>query len=199
MREFVGCSSEMHDKSLAIIFWLRDHVNETIKFVHWTEWFKDAPNNEVTWEGIYRAANHNTDNWEFDCALMLFSGDDKAIIRDKTCLVTRDNVILETGVFASQLGKEKVIILCDNRTDYHFLSDFAGLNPKRFDYTNNHTSSANLAVLEEIVDTLNRLVSDELPPDYSRKISTTKEYDETKDPPPDFSSQQIRVHKPIDF
>lgn len=201
MRVFIGCSSEKNDKAKTIVAWLKDRLPE-IHFVLWFEWFADEPNNEVTWEGIYKAAHMSEDGKErlFDSAIMLFSGDDKSSIRGIECLTTRDNVILETGVFAGCMGKERVFILADNRANYHFPSDFEGLNKKHFDYTSNFTTSVNRASLEEIAKQLQQFDSNELRQnDDDKKNPLPKVFDEMNSSATYDHTAKLRSHMVKNF
>jgi Predicted nucleotide-binding protein containing TIR-like domain len=76
---------------------------------------------------------------KYDFALFIFGADDLAEIRGQTLLVTRDNVVLELGLFMGVLGRERVFVLQPGpRTGappMHLPSDLAGLTTGVFDAT----------------------------------------------------------------
>lgn len=71
----------------------------------------------------------------FDVAIMLLADDDKLECRNEEYVVTRDNVLIESGAFANALGIENVFLLIPHNKNYKLPSDFLGLNCIVFDYS----------------------------------------------------------------
>ncbi len=60
-----------------------------------------------------------------DAAILIFNEDDRAWYRNDSVLQPRDNVVLEYGLFVSQLGREKTIIC--RRGNAKIPSDLSGI------------------------------------------------------------------------
>ena len=65
----------------------------------------------------------------FDFAVFIFGADDLTTSRGIQQAAPRDNVIFETGLFMSYLGRERTLVVAPNEGTTHIkiLSDFAGL------------------------------------------------------------------------
>lgn len=67
---------------------------------------------------------------ESDYGIFVFSPDDVTKLRDSVYATTRDNVILELGLFIGSLGKERCfIIMPHDVNNFHIPTDLAGLKP----------------------------------------------------------------------
>lgn len=66
----------------------------------------------------------------YDFAIAVFSADDEARIRDRTVLVTRDNVIFEFGLFLGRLGPDRAFLLADR--DVTLFSDWSGIKVPKY-------------------------------------------------------------------
>lgn len=132
MRVFVGSTSEMEDKALVAIHFLeRQTQGYDIQFDYWREWFENSNvNGTYTWEVIERALSQKG----VECAIMFWSGDDSAKIRERAYSITRDNVILETGAFLAAKGRQNVFLLLDSDKDIRLATDLLGLNVFQIDY-----------------------------------------------------------------
>ena len=64
---------------------------------------------------------------EVDFAVFIFSADDFSKIKGRDLNVTRDNVVLETGMFIGALGRSRVFICIDDGTDLHIPTDLDGV------------------------------------------------------------------------
>ena len=73
---------------------------------------------------------------EYDFALFLLSPDDIAEIRGRRVLIARDNVLFETGLFFSQLGRKRTFLIAPEfatvSEEFHLPSDLNGLTLIRY-------------------------------------------------------------------
>lgn len=68
---------------------------------------------------------------KYDFAVFLVMPDDIAEIRGERVLIARDNVLFEAGLFFSQLGRKRTILIVPTATeelDFHLPSDLDGIN-----------------------------------------------------------------------
>lgn len=68
---------------------------------------------------------------KYDFAVFLVMPDDIAEIRGERVLIARDNVLFEAGLFFSQLGRKRTIVIVPTATkelDFHLPSDLDGIN-----------------------------------------------------------------------
>ncbi|MEO1393988.1 MAG: TIR domain-containing protein [Cyanobacteria bacterium J06634_5] len=77
-----------------------------------------------------------------DAALFIFGKDDTREFRGTTGYTTRDNVILEYGIFISELGRKRVWILKEEGVELPF--DLSGLTVSTFDSTSDIQLEASL-------------------------------------------------------
>lgn len=69
-----------------------------------------------------------------DIGIFVFNSDDAISMRGNDYKVTRDNVIFEYGLFASQIGSENTFIIHPKGLpDFHLLTDLAGLTTNPYD------------------------------------------------------------------
>ena len=70
----------------------------------------------------------------FDFGLFLLSPEDAVLIRGQEQMAARDNVVLEFGIFANQLGRNRVFILVpDGSTDLRIPTDLLGVTPATYE------------------------------------------------------------------
>jgi hypothetical protein len=70
---------------------------------------------------------------ESDYGIFIFTPDDVLKLRDETYKATRDNVILELGLFVGTLGRERCFIVTPRGgEEIHMPTDLAGLQPLKF-------------------------------------------------------------------
>ena len=70
---------------------------------------------------------------EYEFAIFVFGGEDKASIRNEQTSIVRDNVIFETGLFMGRLGKERVFFVKPEKVDLHLPTDLMGITYGHFD------------------------------------------------------------------
>ena len=130
MRVFIGSSSKQYPVVKEIKRDLREYIqNSPIQITDWMEWFGQGKHTGYnTWDIIEKALR------SFDVAIMLFAKDDDIIENGNERKVTRDNVLIEAGAFASSLGIERVVILSQLDQDYRLPTDFCGLNCIKFNF-----------------------------------------------------------------
>ncbi|AOE82009.1 hypothetical protein A7318_26465 [Pseudomonas lurida] len=68
-----------------------------------------------------------------DFAIFVFTPDDVSVIRAKSHIVVRDNVLFELGLFIGSLTKERCFVIKPRGVDLHFPTDLLGLTPADFD------------------------------------------------------------------
>ena len=67
-----------------------------------------------------------------DFAVVIFTADDHANVRDKKVNLPRDNVILELGLFTGRLGRKRCFFLLDGASGTEIATDLSGVNPVKF-------------------------------------------------------------------
>jgi hypothetical protein len=72
---------------------------------------------------------------EFDFASFIFSAEDTVILRGKRYLCARDNVVLELGLFAGRLGRQRTFMVVQRTKErLHLPSDLLGITPATFEW-----------------------------------------------------------------
>jgi hypothetical protein len=72
---------------------------------------------------------------EFDFGAFIFGADDTALVRGNRYLVARDNVVLELGMFAGRLGRDRSFIIVQRTVEELRLpSDLSGIAPAQFEW-----------------------------------------------------------------
>jgi CRP/FNR family cyclic AMP-dependent transcriptional regulator len=87
--------------------------------------------------GVFTASGYTMDDLmrevnECDFAMFVFGPDDKINSRDKDYLGPRDNVILECGLFMGRLGRERVFMVKEDKSDLKIPSDLTGIKPVEY-------------------------------------------------------------------
>lgn len=111
MRVFIGSSTESNDSMREIATWLEEEGHDPMP---WDESFSPG---DYTFQRITEISK------QVDAAIFVFSEDDKSWYRGDPIIQPRDNVLMEYGLFAGQLGKERAIVCRKgepkNSTDLH--------------------------------------------------------------------------------
>lgn len=114
---FIGSSSEGKEVAYAI----QENLDDAAEITIWDQ-------------GIFNLSNNYLDDLmdsleKFDFAILVYTPDDSATIRDKEVSIPRDNVVFETGLFMGKLGKNKVYFVSPKSiSDFHILSDLSGIS-----------------------------------------------------------------------
>jgi hypothetical protein len=89
-------------------------------------------------QGIFGISDYTLDRLlratrEFDFAAFVLSADDTIKLRGKRYLIARDNVVLELGIFAGGLGRERTFMVLQEMAEpLHFPTDLEGITPTVF-------------------------------------------------------------------
>ncbi|MBS1808734.1 MAG: nucleotide-binding protein [Acidobacteria bacterium] len=118
---FIGSSSEAKERG--IIPKLVAGLNNRYGFMP-RPWYEVFDQGMFILETLLKVAN------EIDIALLVFSKDDERESRGSKNQITRDNVVLEYGLFLAQLGRERVWVLKEEGVTLP--TDLNGLNYKVF-------------------------------------------------------------------
>jgi predicted nucleotide-binding protein len=100
MKVFIGSSSESLEEVRMVAEWIEEESHEPIP------WNKSGvfPLGHSMLESLRELAR------TVDAAILIFSEDDPISYRGDIALQPRDNVLIEYGLFAMELGPKKVII-----------------------------------------------------------------------------------------
>jgi SAM-dependent methyltransferase len=103
---FIGSSGEVRKRGIVskLVLSLSDLFDVR-------PWYDVFDNGQFTLEALLETAR------EADGAILLFAHDDERQRRGETTGVARDNVVLEYGIFISELGRERVWVLKEEGTD----------------------------------------------------------------------------------
>jgi len=85
---------------------------------------------------------------ENDFGVFVFHPDDQLKIREIETAATRDNVILELGMFVGALGKEKSFIVCPKGIDFRLPTDLLGITSATYDIERVRKGEARPALLK---------------------------------------------------
>ncbi|MEG0308934.1 MAG: nucleotide-binding protein [Clostridium sp.] len=117
MKIFIGSSTESKDA----IYDITEIIRGGMPQHECVPWFDDEvfKASEYTLDSLIRCSK------EVDCAIFIFNADDKVKNSKGEFLKTRDNVLIEYGLFVSALGRKNVVILHKDKTDMP--SDLSGI------------------------------------------------------------------------
>ncbi|HEU0052836.1 MAG TPA: nucleotide-binding protein [Longimicrobium sp.] len=118
-RVFIGSSKE----SLPVARGVKAVLEEVAEVQIWNE--DVFENGRFTLEELMRFTK------EYDFAVFIWAGDDRATIRANDYVVARDNVVFEAGLFMGVLGRERVFLIAQGNPSVKELSDLSGL---QYDY-----------------------------------------------------------------
>ena len=94
-------------------------------------------------QAIFGISNYTLDSLlaaskEFDFATFIFGADDMLKSRGKRYLSARDNVVLELGLFAGRLGRERTFLVVQQTSEpLHLPSDLQGITTAKFEWPEN--------------------------------------------------------------
>jgi predicted nucleotide-binding protein len=111
---FCGSSSE----SLRLVHEIQAQLVDTAKVKSWKTLFKPG---DYVLERLLSLVN------TFDYGIFVFTADDTVEIRKKRFLVSRDNVVLELGLFMERLGRHRTFIVVQEVPGLRLPSDLDGL------------------------------------------------------------------------
>ena len=77
---------------------------------------------------------------EADFAIIVMTGDDVTISRDKESMSPRDNLVLELGLFIGALGRKRSFVLREDKNNLKLPTDILGITVVTF----NNSSAAEL-------------------------------------------------------
>lgn len=117
---FIGSSSE----SLGVARQVKQKLGSAYDVQIWTEEFFVA--SSITLPNLLEKAQ------EFDLAVFIFAPDDKINIRGKRFWISRDNVILEYGLFLSKLGQGQCFVLAPSGNDCRTPNDMDGFTSVKY-------------------------------------------------------------------
>ncbi|MFT5891673.1 MAG: hypothetical protein ACI9Y7_001780 [Dokdonia sp.] len=114
---FIGSSSEGKDVAYAI----QENLEGIAEVTIWDQDIFKLSNNYL--EDLLKSLD------KFDFAILVYTNDDKALIRGDERSIPRDNVVFETGLFMGRLGKDRVYFVTPKGiSDFHLLSDLSGIS-----------------------------------------------------------------------
>ena len=122
---FIGSSSEAKERKILPFLITRLHG----VFFNVIPWYRAFDQGVFTLEAILNWLN------KVDLAILVFTKDDERESRARKDHVSRDNVILEYGLFLSRLGRERVCILQEEGVSLP--TDLSGLTVLRFKSNSN--------------------------------------------------------------
>ncbi|MBV6472206.1 MAG: hypothetical protein JPMHGGIA_00461 [Saprospiraceae bacterium] len=122
---FIASSSNEKSKGAA------EHLaTELVNCADTTCWFEKGVfrNGEFTLNELLRLAGI------YNLGIFIFNDDDNIIINEKEMVITRDNVILEYGIFVSVIGPQNCYIIVDKQVNnFRIPTDVAGLTYMTYD------------------------------------------------------------------
>lgn len=109
---------------------------------------------------------------QFDFAIFVFGAEDKTIMRNHEEVVTRDNIIFETGLFMGKLGINRVFFVKPKNQDMHLPSDLLGITYGVYDSEHPNKDSALRPFCIQIKNQINKIFIPKIPNDgiYGRNI-----------------------------
>jgi predicted nucleotide-binding protein len=114
-RVFIGSSKEGKEKARLLAGAL---IKRRIEPLPWFDFFKGRRPPLQELEKI---------SLQIDCAIMIATSDDQAIIRKKKWSQMRDNVLFEYGLFSGRLGRNRCALMLPVEDNFRIPSDFLGL------------------------------------------------------------------------
>ncbi|QDU66251.1 TIR domain-containing protein [Engelhardtia mirabilis] len=152
-RVFIGSSQEKRP----VAEYVADQLAPTFEVY---PWWNALPPSESTMEGLARLAR------TVDAAVLIFGADDTRGFRNSIDFVTRDNVVLEYGMFVGALARERVRAFCEG--DVATPTDMAGITVAYFKSGQPHHLSALDPSIKEIADAWGRIV----PREYGNPVDS---------------------------
>jgi predicted nucleotide-binding protein len=95
-----------------------------------------------------------------DFAVVIFTADDSANVREKKVNLPRDNVIFELGLFTGRLGRKRCFFVIDGGSDTEVASDLSGVNYVKF-YPGGASTDSGRPTLEAQMNKLRKQMLDQ--------------------------------------
>lgn len=114
---------------------------------------------EIWTHGIIKAGEYTLDSLieklsDIDAGVVVFNPDDLLTTRGKKTQTTRDNVILELGLFIGRLGRRRTFVIRPRGVELAIPSDLLGLTALDFDPTHRNTIASLGPACSQIKDIL---------------------------------------------
>jgi predicted transcriptional regulator YheO len=138
---FIGSSSE----ALPVVKILEKSLSETCDVIAWDT--NPVKPGQFLFEGLLELSA------SVDFAILVLSPDDELYHRDNEYYAPRDNVIFESGIFMSKVGRERVFLLAAEREHLKYPTNIASI--QRVPYRNLKKSL--LAAVKSISERINSL------------------------------------------
>lgn len=139
-RIFIGSASENIEIAEAISFNLKDIFSPVV-------WDQSLLNlSKSTLANLVNAIE------TYDYAIFVFGGEDKAIIREDSFSIVRDNVIFETGLFMGKLGVDHVFFVKPQTEGIHMPSDLLGITYGTYDIEHPNKNAALRPFCKQVKD-----------------------------------------------
>jgi hypothetical protein len=123
LRVFVASSTEGLALAEAIQKLLKQNLGEKADVKLWTQKFKFGATYIESLEEVSREA---------DSAVLVFTPDDITKSREAEKLAPRDNVVFELGLFTGSIGRDRCILVHEDRPELKLPTDLLGVNPATF-------------------------------------------------------------------
>jgi hypothetical protein len=131
VRVFVASSAEAETVAGRLQLALRRELNGSGVVDLWRDKFELS---HTTIESLETIAE------EADFAMLLMTGDDITVSRNKESLAPRDNLVFELGLFIGTLGRERSIVVRERKAELKLPSDFLGVTTLNYDHEKLETS-----------------------------------------------------------
>lgn len=163
---FVGSSTKGLDAARAI---QRQLTDTNIRVQLWNEGvFRIGYG---TWESLLRAMSR------FDFAVLVMTPDDAIVVNDATEVATRDNVLIELGLFTGRLGRDRTFLVSQRTKGFRVPSDLLGVAFAEFSKPDND-ADWNTAVGPACTDIRDAIKRAGNPADVNQLAQSVKEQQE---------------------
>ena len=152
-RMFIGSTAEALNVARAV----QQELDHDMEITLWNQNVFEPGN--ATWLDLVDQARSK----KFDFALLVLGAEDQVISRGVTSQSPRDNVLLELGLFAGALGRERTLFLYDRSNRPKIASDLAGIMALQYrgDRSDENLRSAVGPACEEIRKHIKRLTKEQ--------------------------------------
>src|SRR6185436_18019421 len=123
LRVFLASSAEGLPVAEAIQKLLTQNLGEKAEVKLWTQEFKFGVTYIEALEEVSREA---------DAAVLVFTPDDITKSREAEKLAPRDNVVFELGLFTGSIGRERCILVHEDKPKLKLPTDLLGVNTATF-------------------------------------------------------------------
>lgn len=135
---FIGSSSE----ALPVVRIVENALSETCDVFAWDT--NPVKPSQYLFEGLLEISE------SVDFAIFVLSPDDELHYRDNQYYAPRDNVIFESGIFMSKVGRERVFLLSAGEKNLKFPTDIAPIQRVSYRDTEQSLSSAVKSIVERV-------------------------------------------------